>query len=46
MPDQKLKISPELLNDTCKQPAAQPFLKWFYENIGPENILLKKETEL
>lgn len=46
MPEEKLKITPEILNETCQHPSVQPFLKWFIENVGPENILSNEENRM
>ncbi|KAK0181546.1 hypothetical protein PV327_003822 [Microctonus hyperodae] len=46
MPEQKLKITPEILNETCQHPSVQPFLKWFIENVGPDNILSNEEIQI
>ncbi|KAK0080835.1 hypothetical protein PV326_007976 [Microctonus aethiopoides] len=46
IPEQKLKITPEILNETCQHPSVQPFLKWFIENVGPDNILSNEENRI
>ncbi|XP_034942838.1 centromere-associated protein E-like [Chelonus insularis] len=40
------KITPEILNEICNHPSTQPFLKWFYEYVGPDNILTREEMRL
>ncbi|XP_063982492.1 uncharacterized protein LOC135165289 [Diachasmimorpha longicaudata] len=46
LPDNSYKLTPKLLNDTCENTSVQPFLTWFCEHVGQENILLKEEVHL
>ncbi|XP_015126523.1 uncharacterized protein LOC107048074 [Diachasma alloeum] len=46
LPNNSYKLTPKLLNDTCENTSVQPFLRWFCEHVGQENILLKEEVQL
>ncbi|XP_057320602.1 HAUS augmin-like complex subunit 3 [Microplitis mediator] len=46
LPDKQLKISVDKFQELCNNPSVQPFLKWFCQNVGPDNILSKKEIQL
>lgn len=44
--EKQLKISVDKFQETCNNPSVQPFLKWFCQHVGPDNILSKKEIQL
>ncbi|KAG7203155.1 hypothetical protein KM043_010274 [Ampulex compressa] len=39
-------ITAEILNKICDEPAVQPFLKWFCENVSHTNILSNEEIQM
>ncbi|XP_015431821.1 PREDICTED: uncharacterized protein LOC107188062 [Dufourea novaeangliae] len=39
-------ISPEIFERICEQPLAQPFLKWFNENVNYINVLSNEELQI
>ncbi|XP_011311197.1 uncharacterized protein [Fopius arisanus] len=46
LPNNSYKLTPKLLNDTCENTSVQPFLRWFCEHVGQENVLLREEVQL
>ena len=45
-PDFSSIITPEVLDKVCEEPSAQPFLRWFCENVTHANVLSKEEAEI
>ncbi|XP_076222437.1 uncharacterized protein LOC116431744 [Nomia melanderi] len=45
-PELSSSVLPEILDKYCQHPLAQPFLKWFNENVNFINILSNEELQI